>query len=97
MAGGQLATSLRLIVVFLVIRLIALAANSPDIASPVASQVIVRASGWSSIWFFALAAAYRWRVTLAIRELTSRYEADPQTELAGLRQLAEAQQQNVRK
>lgn len=97
MGGGQLATSLRLIVTFLLSRLIALAVNSPALSSFVTSQVIVNATAWASIWFFTLAAAYRWRLTLSIRELTSRYQTDPEAELAGLVLLAETQQQNARK
>ena len=97
MGGGQLATSLRLIVTFLLSRLIALAVNSPALSSFVTSQVIVNATAWASIWFFTLAAAYRWRLTLSIRELTSRYQTDPEAELAGLVLLAEIQQQNARK
>jgi hypothetical protein len=97
MGGGQLATSLRLIVTFLLSRLIALAVNSPALSSFVTSRVIVNATAWASIWFFTLAAAYRWRLTLSIRELTSRYETDPEAELAGLVFLAETQQQNARK
>ena len=27
-----------------------------------------RGAGWTSIWFFTLAAAYRWRLTLSVRE-----------------------------
>lgn len=94
MAGGQLATSLRLIVSFLMLRLIALTVNSPALASFTISQVIVALSGWTSIWFFTLAAAYRWSLTISIRELSSRYQANPENELAGLVLLAETQRQS---
>jgi hypothetical protein len=97
MGGGQLATSLRLIVTFLILRLLALTGNSPAIAEFTASQVVVGAAGWTSIWFFTLAAAYRWRLTVSIRELTFRYQADPRAELEGLLQLAETNQQIIRK
>ena len=97
MAGGQLATSLRLIVAFLVLRLIALTVNAPALAPFTTSQLTVAASSWTSIWFFTLAAAYRWRLTLSIRELSSRYQADPESELAGLVLLAENQQQGAAK
>lgn len=95
MAGGQLATSLRLIVAFLVMRLIALTANAPALASFTTPAVITGVAGWTSIWFFTLAAAYRWRLTLAVRDLTSRYRADPDTELAGLMLLAESRQYTI--
>jgi hypothetical protein len=97
MGGGQLATSLRLIVASLLMRLVALTMNSPALASFKVSQVIVGVSAWTSIWFFTLAAAYRWRLTLSIRELTSRYQTDPETELAGLVLLAENQQDAARR
>jgi hypothetical protein len=87
MAGGQLATSLRLIVAFLVLRLVALIMISPSIASLPVPRMIAGAAGWVSIWLFTLAAAYRWRLTLSARELTRRYQADPEAELAGLSQM----------
>jgi hypothetical protein len=97
MGGGQLAISLRLFVASLLMRLVALTMNSPALASFKVSQVIVGVSAWTSIWFFTLAAAYRWRLTLSIRELTRRYKTDPETELAGLVLLAENQQDAGRK
>jgi len=87
MAGGQLATSLRLIVAFLVLRLVALIMISPGLAHFTAAGVIAGATGWISIWLFTLAAVYRWRLTLSVRELTRRYQDDPETELAGLSQM----------
>jgi hypothetical protein len=97
MGGGQLATSLRLIVAFLLMRLVALTMNSPALASFTVSKILVGVSGWTSIWFFALAAAYRWRLTLSVRELTYRYQTDPEAELAGLVLLAKNQQDVARK
>ena len=35
-------------------------------------------------WVFAMAVYHRWRVTVAARELASRYEADPNTEIRHL-------------
>jgi hypothetical protein len=87
MAGGQLAAFLRLTVAFLVLRLIRLILISPSMAQRPTAMLIGTATGWFSIWLFTLAAAYRWRFTLSVRELTRRYQADPQAELAGLSQM----------
>ena len=88
MRGGQLANSLRLVVAFLVLRLIALLIMlSPGLANLPIQFMIAKAAGWGAIWLFTLAAAYRWRMTLSARELTQRYLADPKTEIAGLSQM----------
>ena len=92
MAGGQLATSLRLVVAFLVLRLVAMLINiSPSLAKLPALQMIGGAAGWIAIWLFTLAAAYRWRLTLSARELSRRYQANPRTELAGLSQMLQTE------
>jgi hypothetical protein len=92
MAGGQLATSLRLVVAFLVLRLVAmLIMISPGLANSATLQMIGGAAGWIAIWLFTLAAAYRWRLTLSVRELTRRYQANPETELAGLSQMLQTE------
>ncbi len=82
MGGGPLATSLRCLVAFLVMRLLALFLGlSPGI--PVFT-VASRTVWWAAAWLFALAVFHRWQVTLAASELADRYEADPDAELAGV-------------
>jgi hypothetical protein len=99
MAGGQLATSLRLVVAFLVLRLVAMLIMISPALNLTTPRIIGGAAGWSSIWLFTLAAAYRWRLTLSVRELTRRYQANPETARAGLSQMlqAEAPRQTVLK
>ncbi|HLX46384.1 MAG TPA: hypothetical protein VKR43_23215 [Bryobacteraceae bacterium] len=88
MRGGQLANSLRLVVAYLVLRLVAmLIMISPGLMNLALPRMIAGAAGWGAIWLFTLAAAYRWRLTLSARELIRRYQADPETELAGLSQM----------
>ncbi len=82
MGGGQLATSLRCLVAFLLMRLLALFLGSyPGVA---AFTVASRTVWWSVGWLFLLAVFYRWRVTVSASELADRYEADPEAELAGV-------------
>ena len=82
MGGGQLAVSLRCMVAFLLMRLLALFLGLyPGVpAVTIASRTV----WWAAAWLFLLAVSYRWRVTLSASELAARYEADPEAELAGV-------------
>lgn len=84
MGGGQLALSLRCMVAFLLMRMLALLLGLfPGVpALTVASRTV----WWSTAGLFLLAVFYRWQVTLSASELADRYEADPDAELAGISQ-----------
>lgn len=81
--GGQLAFSLRLLAVFLLMRMLSLFLSLfPD--WPVLT-VASRTTFWVTPWMFLLAVYYRWRLTVAATELAQRYESDPERELSVLK------------
>jgi hypothetical protein len=85
MGGGQLATSLRFMVVFLLLRLFALLVSvSPGLAGIPGIAVGAQAAGWAAPWLFPLAAVHRWRLTIAASNLADRYESNPEEEIAEL-------------
>lgn len=80
--GGQLALSLRCMVAFLLVRMLSLLVGLfPAVA---AMTVLSRTLWWSAAWLFCLAIYYRWQLTLCASEAASRYESDPEAELAGV-------------
>jgi hypothetical protein len=85
MGGGQLATSLRLLVAFLVLRLVAMLAGTSRLYGdfPVLS-VIALTLGWAAPWLFPLSALQRWNLTVSAREMEQRYESNPSQEVASL-------------
>jgi hypothetical protein len=88
MGGGQLATSLRLMVAFLVLRLVALSfLGSPFHEHFPAIGALSQACGWAAPWLFPLAAVQRWKVTVSASALVARYETNPAREIAGLSQI----------
>ena len=85
MGGGQLATALRLLVAFLVLRLVALLVGTSGLRSDFPwLAALTQAGGWAAPWLFTLAAVQRWRLTISANELERRYESDPHREIAGL-------------
>ncbi len=88
MGGGQLATSLRLMVAFLVLRLVALSFLGSAFHEhfPVIGA-LSQAGGWAAPWLFPLAAVQRWKVTISASALFHRYEINPAGEIAGLSQI----------
>jgi hypothetical protein len=81
--GGQLALSLRLLAVFLLMRMLSLFLSLfPEY--PVMT-IASRTTFWVTPWVFLLAVYYRWRLTVAAAELAQRYETDPEHELNVLR------------
>jgi hypothetical protein len=85
MGGGQLATSLRLMVAFLVLRLVALSFLGSAFHEHFrAIGALSQASGWAAPWLFPLAAVQRWKVTVSASALFQRYDTNPAREIAGL-------------
>lgn len=85
MGGGQLATSLLLMVAFLVLRLFVLLLENLPIREEFPWLLILTQAGsWAAPWLFALAAVKRWNLTISAEVLTERYETNPEEEIAGL-------------
>jgi hypothetical protein len=85
MGGGQLALSLRYLVVFLVFRLAALLVQfSPAIGTWPLSAEVAQALFAAATWLFVLAVASRWHLTISADQLSTRYETDPAAEIARL-------------
>lgn len=82
MGGGRLATSLRYLAAFLVMRLVSLWLGLLPEAGP--ATVLSRTLWWAAPWLFVLAVWHRWQVTVSAAELAARYETDPDAELAGV-------------
>jgi len=85
MGGGQLAVVFRLLIAFLLLRLVALSASvtAIRIEFPVLAA-LGEASGAAAVWLFPMAALRRWQLTVAASELTRRYESNPGAELEQL-------------
>ncbi len=85
MGGGQLAVVFRLLIAFLLLRLIALSASvtAMHVEFPVLAA-IGEASGAAAVWLFPMAALRRWQMTVSASELARRYESDPGAELEQL-------------
>jgi hypothetical protein len=85
MGGGQMALAFRLLIAFLLLRLVALSASVTAIRTdfPVLSA-IGQAGGAAAIWLFPMAALKRWQMTVAASELARRYESNPGAELEQL-------------
>jgi hypothetical protein len=78
--GGQLALSLRLLALFLLMRMLSLFLSLfPEWAI---LTVLSRTTFWATPWMFLLAVFYRWRLTVSASELAGRYEMDPARELS---------------
>lgn len=87
MGGGQWALSLRYMVAFLVARLAALMIGLvPALAGISALSFLGTAISWSAPWLFVLAVLHRWHLTQSASELASRYETNPEGEIAELSQ-----------
>ncbi len=81
--GGQLAQSLRLLALFLLMRMLSLFLSLfPD--WPILT-VASRTTFWATPWMFLLAVFYRWQLTVSASELARRYEVDPERELGSLK------------
>ncbi|HWD98776.1 MAG TPA: hypothetical protein VG345_07055 [Bryobacteraceae bacterium] len=85
MGGGQMAVAFRLLIAFLLLRLVALSASVTGIRTdfPILSA-IGQAGGAAAIWLFPMAALKRWQMTVAASELARRYESNPGAELEQL-------------
>ncbi|MCU1236441.1 MAG: hypothetical protein JWP63_4408 [Candidatus Solibacter sp.] len=85
MEGGALATSLRYLIAFHLIRMALLAVGlTPALSFSPGWMAVKWAASWSYTWVFALGVAHRWQLTVSATELEERYEADPESELAAL-------------
>jgi len=85
MGGGQMAVVFRLLIAFLLLRLIALSASVTAIRVefPILSA-LGQASGAAAVWLFPMAALKRWHMTISASELARRYESNPGAELEQL-------------
>jgi hypothetical protein len=91
MGGGQFAISLRYLVAFLLLRLMVLVVNtSPQLREVAAASIPASAVNWAVPWLFAMALAYRWRLTVSASELADRYERNPDEEIAELSQVLQS-------
>jgi hypothetical protein len=77
MEGGELAGSLRLIVVYLMCRMMGMVVRSwPDVYNNFAVSVALLAIARSATWLFTLAVSRRWRVTERANEISQSYAGD---------------------
>jgi len=82
--GGRLALSLRLLALFLLMRMLSLFLGLfPE--WPILT-VASRTTFWATPWVFLLAVFYRWQMTVSASELARRYEVDPEGEIRVLKQ-----------
>jgi len=85
MGGGQLATSLRFMLAFLVVRLAVLLVGNLPIRDEFPSLLIAtQAASWAAPWLFPIAAVKRWNLTVSADALAERYENNPEREIAVL-------------
>jgi hypothetical protein len=85
MDGGQFASSLRLLVWSLLLRLASLLTTfTPSLRGIEVVAIAGTAAFWAAPWLFVLAVVHRWRIAESLHELGDRYEKDPEQELARL-------------
>jgi hypothetical protein len=81
--GGQLALSLRLLAIFLLMRMLSLFLSLyPEWT---VLTIASRTTFWVTPWMFLLAVFYRWNLTVSASEMARRYENDPARELTDLK------------
>ena len=85
MGGGQMARSLRSLVVFLFLRL-AVMLVTPYTESVLVVRSMIAGFSLCAVWFFASAVCYRWQLTEEASALAERYDADPGHEIRRLAQ-----------